>query len=128
MDIQRRRLLATALAVAYLVFLLLGAISLLAHFFVGVVLWVALGVALLVLTYVIVRRPRPSNCPTTDARVQLWRPDGSANRLDCSRGSVPYRCQRGAAISNEATPCRGSARAVAERGPNCLLGLAVWAR
>jgi hypothetical protein len=60
-DIQRRRLLATALAVAYLVFLLLGAISLLAHFFVGVVLWVALGVALLVLTYVIVRRPRPSN-------------------------------------------------------------------
>jgi hypothetical protein len=53
--------LATALAVAYLVFLLLGAISLLAHFFVGVVLWVALGVALLVLTYVIVRRPRPSN-------------------------------------------------------------------
>ena len=61
MDIQRRRLLATALAVAYLVFLLLGAISLLAHFFVGVVLWVALGVALLVLTYVIVRRPRPSN-------------------------------------------------------------------
>jgi hypothetical protein len=60
-DIQRRRLVATALAVAYLVFLLLGAISLLAHFFVGVVLWVALGVALLVLTYVIVRRPRPSN-------------------------------------------------------------------
>jgi hypothetical protein len=60
-DIQRRRLVATALAVAYLVFLLLGAISLLAHFFVGVVLCVALGVALLVLTYVIVRRTRPSN-------------------------------------------------------------------
>jgi threonine/homoserine efflux transporter RhtA len=61
LETQQRRQLAIALAVAYVVFLLLGAISLLAHFFVGVVLWVALGVALLVLTYVIVRRPRPSN-------------------------------------------------------------------
>jgi uncharacterized membrane protein (DUF4010 family) len=59
--IQRRRLLATAFAVAYLVFFLLGAISLLAHFFVGVALSVALAVALLVLTYVIVRRTRPSS-------------------------------------------------------------------
>jgi 4-hydroxybenzoate polyprenyltransferase len=53
--------LAIALAVAYVVFLLLGAISLLAHFFVGVVFCVALGVVLLVLTYVIARRTPPPN-------------------------------------------------------------------
>ena len=61
METQQRRQLAIALAVAYVVFLLLGAISLLAHFFVGVVFCVALGVVLLVLTYVIARRTPPPN-------------------------------------------------------------------
>jgi hypothetical protein len=61
LETQQRRQLAIALAVAYVVFLLLGAISLLAHFFVGVVFCVALGVVLLVLTYVIARRTPPPN-------------------------------------------------------------------
>jgi hypothetical protein len=57
----RRLRLVIALALAYLLGVLLGVFSLLDRFYVGVVVSVAFGVAMVVLSYVLVRRMARSN-------------------------------------------------------------------